>query len=79
MPILSRATSNFLLMGLDFMITSDLHIQFIETNNYPLWPRGTDSLNNMIQTMGVREDCVHQLVILLNISLSYRTTCSMCC
>ena len=52
-PAFSRAPSNFLMMGLDFMVTSDLSIRFIESNNYPLWPRGTDHLNSMMQQMGV--------------------------
>lgn len=53
MPVFTRAPSNFLMMGLDFMVTSDFDIKFIEANNYPLWPRGTEFLNNMMQQMGV--------------------------
>ena len=36
------------------MVTSDFNIKFIEVNNYPLWPRGTEFLNGMMQQMGVR-------------------------
>ena len=53
-PIVTRSPSNFLMMGLDFMVTADLQIQFIEANNYPLWPRGTDFMSTMIHEMGVR-------------------------
>lgn len=35
------------------MVTSDFNIKFIEANNYPLWPRGTEFLNGMMQQMGV--------------------------
>ena len=51
---MTRSPSNFLMMGLDFMVTADLQVQFIEANNYPLWPRGTDFMSTMIHEMGVR-------------------------
>ena len=47
------------------MVTSDLQIKFIEVNNYPLWPRGTDFLNNMIQKMGVRKIARWRWVVVL--------------
>lgn len=53
-PVATQAPSNFLMMGLDFMVTADLQVQFIEVNNYPLWPRGTEFMDSMIQKMGVR-------------------------
>ena len=40
-------------MGLDFMVTDDLCTQFIEVNNYPLWPKATDSVNEIMKNMGV--------------------------
>ena len=52
--VFSRAPSNYLLIGLDFMVTSDLSVRFIEANNYPLWPKGNDFLDDMIEQMGVR-------------------------
>lgn len=52
--VFSRAPSNYLLIGLDFMVTSDLSVKFIEANNYPLWPKGNAFLDDMIEQMGVR-------------------------
>ncbi len=37
---MQRSSSSFQLLGLDIMITTDWHIWFIESNNYPLWPQG---------------------------------------
>ena len=33
-----RLPATYLLLGLDFMVTSDYHVWFIEANNTPLWP-----------------------------------------
>ena len=52
--VFSRAPSNYLLIGLDFMVTSDLSVKFIEANNYPLWPKGNDFIDRMMQQLGVR-------------------------
>lgn len=45
--------NGFQLLGLDFMITNDWHIWFIEANNYPLWPKG-GWITKFTTTMGVR-------------------------
>lgn len=34
-----RLPATYLLLGLDFMVTSDYHVWFIEANNTPLWPK----------------------------------------
>ncbi len=41
------------------MITNDLHIWFVEANNYPLWPKVSSSkvssfVDELMDTMGVR-------------------------
>ena len=41
------------MMGLGIMVTDDLCIKFLEVNNYPLWPLGTESMNKIMHTMGV--------------------------
>lgn len=40
-------------MGLDFMITADYHVWFIEANNYPLWPNNVANLDKHTYTMAV--------------------------
>ena len=49
-----RCFSCFQFLGLDFMVSQNWKVWFIEANNYPLWPRGTPEINEMIDTMGVR-------------------------
>ena len=49
-----RCSSCFQFLGLDFMVSQDWKVWFIESNNYPLWPRGTHEINNLIETAGVR-------------------------
>ena len=44
-----RLPATYLLLGLDFMVTSDYHVWFIEANNTPLWPKQVP----FIYTMGV--------------------------
>ena len=34
-----RHSSSFQLLGLDFLVTSNYRVWFIEANNYPLWPK----------------------------------------
>ena len=51
--VLSRGPSNFLLYGLDLIVTSDLIVKLIETNNYPLWYNIGTFVKNMTQQMGV--------------------------
>ena len=46
--IFSASPSSFQMMGLDIMVTDDLQLKFIEANNYPLWPMGTDAINKLI-------------------------------
>ena len=56
MSVFQRNPSSFQLLGLDFMITDDLHIWFIEANNYPLWPKVSSSssfVNELMDTLGV--------------------------
>ena len=48
-----RLPGTYLLLGLDFMITSDYHIWFIEANNYPLWPSNTPKLDKQTYAMAV--------------------------
>lgn len=58
LPVLERHPSSFQLLGLDFMVTKDLHTWFIEANGYPLWPYTASSssppfpVGDMIETMG---------------------------
>ncbi|XP_065898588.1 protein polyglycylase TTLL10-like [Dysidea avara] len=46
-----RLPGTYLLLGLDFMITSDYHIWFIEANNYPLWPSNAPKLDKQTYAM----------------------------
>ena len=41
------------MMGLDFMITADYHVWFIEANNYPLWPSNVMNLDKATYAMAV--------------------------
>ena len=41
------------MLGLDFMITVDYHVWFIEANNYPLWPINAENLDKDTHTMAV--------------------------
>ena len=36
--IYRRIPGTFQLLGLDFLVTADFKIQFIEANNHPYWP-----------------------------------------
>lgn len=61
-----RNPSSFHLLGLDFMVTDDFQVWFIEANGYPLWPKASSSkvysfIDEHIVTMGV---CVeHTLTV----------------
>lgn len=60
-----RNPSSFHLLGLDFMITEDLRVWFIEANSYPLWPkvsssRETSFIDGLMETMGVCESFSQQ-------------------
>ena len=68
----SRAPSNYLMLGLDIMVTSELTVQFIEANNYPNWPKGADFMNKRIPQMGVREEQAFtaMYIIIQNLCLS---------
>ena len=57
-PVFSHVPSNFFMLGLDIMVTSELTVQLIEANNYPLWPKGVDFINKRIPRMGVRVECL---------------------
>ena len=59
------------MMGLDFMVTSDLQLQFIEVNNYPLWPRGARVMDSMLTQMGVSD---YQIIIIIAIVLPCNCT-----
>lgn len=59
MTVFERNPSSFHLLGLDFMVTDDFRVWFIEANSYPLWPkvsssRATSFIDKMMDTMGVR-------------------------
>ena len=54
--VFERAPSTFQFLGLDFMVTRDLHTWFIEANNYPLWPKGTPFIDNLLDTLGVSHE-----------------------
>lgn len=51
-----RCSSCFQFLGLDFMVSVDWRVWLIESNNYPLWPRGTPEINRMIEELGVSEE-----------------------
>jgi len=58
--VFERHASSFQLLGLDFLVTSDYRVWFIEANNYPLWPktpphRGTDKyfIDKLMDNMAV--------------------------
>ena len=48
-----RMPSSYLLLGLDFMVTADYRVWFIEANNYPLWPKGSPFINDLMDRLGV--------------------------
>lgn len=48
-----RLPGTYLVMGLDFMITADYHVWFIEANNYPLWPSNVMNLDKATYAMAV--------------------------
>eukprot|EP00731_Ephydatia_muelleri_P028672 Em0020g316a len=50
-----RAKSTFQFIGIDVMVTQDYRTWFIETNNYPLWPRGTPFIDQLFNTLGVKK------------------------
>ena len=65
LSVFERSPSSFHLLGLDFMITDDLKVWFIEANSYPLWPRVSSSretsfIDELMETMGVRASLHHQ-------------------
>ena len=35
------------------MVTADYRIWFIEANNYPLWPKGSPFINDLMDRLGV--------------------------
>ena len=53
MNVFQRMPSSYLLLGLDFMVTTDYRVWFIEANNYPLWPKGSPFINNLMDGLGV--------------------------
>ena len=48
-----RLPATYLVMGLDFMVTADHHVWFIEANNYPLWPSNVANLDKHTYRMAV--------------------------
>ena len=59
LSIFKRYPSSFQILGLDFMVTDDLQVSFIEANSYPLWPVASSSktrsfIDDLMDTMGVR-------------------------
>lgn len=57
MSVFEKRPSSFHLFGLDFMITDDLQVWFIEANNYPLWPKTSGKepcfIDELMDNMGV--------------------------
>ena len=49
-----RLPATYLVMGLDFMVTADHHVWFIEANNYPLWPSNVANLDKHTYRMAVK-------------------------
>ena len=39
LSVFERNPSSFQLLGLDFLVTENYQVWFIEANNYPLWPK----------------------------------------
>lgn len=35
------------------MVTRDYRVWFIEANNYPLWPKGSPFIDNLMDRLGV--------------------------
>ena len=48
-----KLPGTYLVMGLDFMVTADYHVWFIEANNYPLWPSNVPKLDKYTYAMAV--------------------------
>ena len=69
-----RLPGTYLMLGLDFMITVDYHVWFIEANNYPLWPSNVVNLDKDTHTMAVSSFATTWTILLCDL-LFYRTTC----
>lgn len=55
-----RMPGSFQIIGLDFLVTSNFEIKFLEANNYPLWSMPSTEIEPMLQWMTVSEyECVH--------------------
>ncbi len=39
-------------------MTTDLRVWFIEANNYPLWPTGSERVDHFMNAMGVSHACI---------------------
>jgi len=61
-----RLPGTYLLLGLDFIVTSDYHVWFIEVNNTPLWP----TVNSYNMAVSSKNLIVHFMDI-----LHHRMTC----
>ena len=73
--MMQRSSSSFQLLGLDLMVTTDWHIWFIESNNYPLWPQG-GWITEFTTRMGVSLKNIHKRVYLTYEQISYNV--NMC-
>ena len=61
-----RTPGSFQILGLDFLITANFEIKFLEANNYPLWPIPSTDIEQMLQWMAVSApECVHVTVCAL--------------
>ena len=69
-----RLPGTYLVMGLDFMVTADYHVWFIEANNYPLWPSNVPKLDKYTYAMAVRIYKPYHLHNFI-ISVIFRMTC----
>ena len=67
-----RLPGTYLVMGLDFMVTADYHVWFIEANNYPLWPSNVPKLDKYTYAMAVR---VINSTTCVNFIVFFRMTC----
>lgn len=67
--VFQRAPSSYQLLGLDFMVTSDLRVSFIEANNYPLWPAGSKRIDYFMNDMGVSTSCIYNRSGLMKLNL----------
>jgi len=61
------------MMGLDFMVTADYHVWFIEANNFPLWPSNVMELKAM--AVSVFKYKIHSCILML---AHYRNSYVMC-